>query len=342
MSILSLSITAILAFGLGDVADFLEDEDVQTALDIAESFQRASSKMSEVEEYYLGRSVAATVLNMYAPLEAPAMQQYVNLVGQSVACASPKPALYNGYHFLVVNSSEINAVACPGGLILVTSGLTGMASNEDELAAILAHEVAHVALGHGVSSIDQARWTEFGTLVAEEAAERSGSEEIENAAGEYGDMVEEVVSNIINRGYSRETEYQADSLAVIICANAGYSPGALSSVLQSMSAIDNRNGPGFWQTHPSPEDRLSQVNTIIAGLPQIQVDPVRTARYEEYMSGTVTVPDGGTQSTTGGRGSTSGESSSTGTSSSGTTSTGGRGSTETTGTSTGSTSTGTR
>ncbi|OPL19548.1 MAG: hypothetical protein AVO35_10315 [Candidatus Aegiribacteria sp. MLS_C] len=319
MTIPGVILTALLAFGLGDVVDILEDDDVQSAISIAESFQRANREMSEVEEYYLGRSVAATVLNMYTPLEAPAMQQYVNLVGQSVACCSPKPAIYNGYHFMLLNSSEINAIACPGGNILICRGLIDLAGNEDELAAILAHEVAHVALRHGVSSVDQARWTEFGMTVAEESAEQWGSGEVQAAVDDYGDLVDEVVSNIINRGYSRETEYQADSLAAVILSRSGYSPGALASVLQKMSAITTRSGPGFWQTHPSPEDRLSHLNTVLAGLPQSDIDPVRTARFQEYSSGSVTVPDSSTTSTTGGRGSTS--------SSTGTTGTGGRGST---------------
>ncbi len=285
-----LLISVLLAFGLGDVADVLDNDNVQSALNIAESFTRANSEITDVQEYYLGRSVAATVLNMYVPLDNPAMQQYVNLVGQTVASNSPKPATYGGYHFLVLNSSQINAIACPGGLIFVCSGLTDLASNEDELAAILAHEVSHVALGHGIASIDKARWTEFGALVAQESAERSGISEVQAAANDYGDLVEDMVSNIITRGYSRETEYQADSLAVEICASAGYNPSALSSVLQRMSTITSRSGPGFWQTHPSPEDRLAAVAAVTATLPNIQTDPVRTARFNEYTSGSVSVP----------------------------------------------------
>ncbi len=300
MTFLSIIISALIAFGLGDIVDVLESDEVESALNVAESFQQANREINEVEEYFIGRSVAATVMNMYAPLENPAMQQYVNLVGQAVACSSPTPTLFGGYHFLVVNSSEINAIACPGGLILISSGLIDITSNEDELAAILAHEVAHVTLQHGISSIDQARWTEFGTLVARESTERWGSSELQNAAGEYGDLVEDVVSNIITKGYSRETEFQADSLAAVICASAGYDPRAMTSVLQSMSAIDTRSGPGFWQTHPSPEDRLAAVNAVIATLPQISIDPVRTARFNEYVSGSVTVPG---STGTGGRGS---------------------------------------
>lgn len=317
MIFLSIAISALISFGLGDIVDILEDDDLQSALDIAESFQRANREISDLEEYYIGRSVAATILNMYVPLENPAMQQYVNLVGQTIAFSSPKPTIFGGYHFLVLNSSEINAIACPGGFIFICSGLTDMASNEDELAAILAHEVAHVTLQHGISSIDQARWTEFGALVAQESMQRSDISDLENAANDYGDIVEDVVSNIITKGYSRETEYQADSLAAAICASAGYDPGALSSILESMSAIDSRSGPGFWQTHPSPEDRLEAVADVIAALPQIQIDPLRTARFDEYTSSS---PVRGTEET---------GSDNTGRGSSG--STGGRGSSGSTG-----------
>ncbi len=306
MTFLSMILTTLLAFGLGDIVDVIENDDVQSALNVAESFNRANRDITEVEEYYLGRSVAATVLNMYVPLENPALQQYVNLVGRTVACSSPTPTLFGGYHFLVLNSSEINAIACPGGLILICSGLIDLASNEDELAGILAHEVSHVTLRHGIASIDQARWTEFGALVAQESAERSGINEIQAAAEDYGELVNDVISNILTKGYSRETEFQADSLAVEICAKAGYDPGALASVLQTMSAIDSRSGPGFWQTHPFPEDRIEAVNAIVATLPQTQIDPVRTARFNEYTAGSVSVPDSG--SGTGGRGGSSGSS----------------------------------
>lgn len=299
MSALSLIVSAVIAFGLGDVTDILEDDDVQSAFDIAESFDRANRDITEVEEYYIGRSVAATVLDMYVPLEDPLMQQYVNLVGQSVATSSPKPSIFGGYHFLVLDSDEINAIACPGGIILICSGLTDLAENEDQLAAILAHEVSHVSLRHGISSIDQARWTEFGTLVAEEAAERSGSAEIESAAEDYGDLVDDVVSSIITNGYSQDTEYQADSLAACISASAGYSPQALASVLENMSDITSRSGPGFWQTHPDPEDRIDALEEVVASLPAVQVDPERTSRFQQYTTGSASASSstGGTSST---------------------------------------------
>lgn len=284
MNAAAAAIVVLLSFGLGDVTKIIDSDEVRDAMDIAGSFSHASHKMTDIEEYYLGRSVAATVLDIYTPRNDPELQEYVNLVGGVVAFASPRPVLYNGYHFMVLDSDEINAIACPGGDILVCRGLLNLADNEDELAAILAHEVAHVALGHGVAAIGQARWMEFGTTVAEKSADRWGDEEIENAAEDYGDMVEDVVSTILTRGYGREAEYQADSLAVHILAAAGYAPSALSSVLEKMDGLTDRSGPGFWRTHPSPSDRLDKLEEVIAALPDIPVDPARTARFAEAIA----------------------------------------------------------
>lgn len=289
-------LTVLIAFGLGDIVDVLESDELESAINVVDAFSAANQEITEVEEYYLGRSVAATIFTMYQPLDDPALQEYVNLIGQTVACSSPQPTLFGGYHFMVIDSDQINALACPGGCIFIFSGLIDKTTNEDELAAIIAHEVSHVALHHGISSIDQARWTEFGVTVAQESSEQWGSSDVQSVVNDYGDLVEDVVSNLITKGYSRDTEYQADSLAVEICSAAGYDPEALTEVLVKLCETDNRSGPGFWETHPSPEDRLEAVNEVLSTLPQSEVDPVRTARFLEYISGTVSST--GNESTT--------------------------------------------
>lgn len=287
ISIGNILLTVLIAFGLGDIVDVLESDELESAINVVDAFSEANKEITEVEEYFLGRSVAATILTMYQPLDDPALQQYVNLIGQTVACSSPQPALFGGYHFMVIDSDQINALACPGGFILIFSGLIDKAANEDELAAIIAHEVSHVALHHGISSIDQARWTDFGVTVAQESSEQWGSSDVQAVVNDYGALVEDVVSNLITKGYSRDTEYQADSLAVEICSAAGYDPEALTEVLDKLCETDNRSGPGFWETHPSPEDRLDAVGRVLSTLPQSEVDPVRTARFLEYISGMV-------------------------------------------------------
>ena len=92
------------------------------------------------QEYYIGRTVAATVLLGYPPKPAEKLNDYVNLVGQSLAKFSARPETFGGYHFLVLDSDEINAFAAQGGLVLVTRGLLQCCQSEDELASVLAHE----------------------------------------------------------------------------------------------------------------------------------------------------------------------------------------------------------
>ena len=124
-----------------------------SAISVATSTIHAAPKLAKSaedftpdQEYYLGRGVAATLLGQYRALRTPAANEYLNLLGQSLAKYSTKPNTFGGYRFLLLDTPEINAFAAPGGLILVTRGLAQCAANEDELAAVLAHEIAHVQL----------------------------------------------------------------------------------------------------------------------------------------------------------------------------------------------------
>jgi predicted Zn-dependent protease len=196
---------------------------------------------------------------------------------------SPLPATYGGWHFEALRSSDINALACPGGLIFVTTGLLGYVRDEDELACVLAHEVAHVALHHGIGSVQQSRWVQAFSLAGMTGAERWGSEDLRQAAESYGDVVSDISESLITKGYSRESEQQADSLALVIAAAAGYDPAGLSRVVERLAAVSARSGPGFWQTHPSPEDRLDAISGV-AGGPTPGYD-ARKARFETAMAG---------------------------------------------------------
>lgn len=275
----------LVAFGLGDVADVVTSDDVSTAIEVGTALSDAAREITESEEYFIGRAVAANILHQYDSVQNDSLQQYLNMVGTAVACFSPRPTTYGGYHFLLLDSEEINAMACPGGLVFVTRGLFDLAESEDELAGILAHEVAHVALKHGLRSVEKAKMVGALSLMGTEAAERWGSDQVREISEQYGDVVEDITSNLVTKGYSRESEKQADSLAVNILDRSGYDPNALERVLERMSLIDERSGPGFWQTHPSPEDRLEVVAESSSGTDYDRTgEQARNHRFQLYIS----------------------------------------------------------
>ncbi|MDR0239903.1 MAG: M48 family metalloprotease [Deltaproteobacteria bacterium] len=258
-----------------------------TAINIASSTVQAAPTLaksaedfSPEQEYYLGRGVAATLLGQYRPLRAPAADDYLNLLGQSLAKYSTMPNTYGGYHFLLLESSEVNAFAAPGGLILVTRGLVQCTNNEDELAAVLAHEIAHVQLRHGVGSIKQARKTEALMTLGSIAASTAPSPvSLSSLNSLFGGAISDMVQTMAVNGYSRGAELEADQAALAILRGAGYSEAALASMLRNMSARLTP-GAGFGKTHPSPADRLKALG--VSG--SVPANPVRQERFQAALA----------------------------------------------------------
>jgi beta-barrel assembly-enhancing protease len=229
----------------------------------AQATSKASEEITPEQEYYIGRAVAATVLSMYKPWEGPKANDYINTLGQSLALSAVPPDPYNGYHFLILDSDEINAIGAPSGFILVTRGLLRCATSEDEVAAILAHEIGHVSLKHGMSAISSARKTEAALEIAKFAASSSDSTLLRNLTASFGGMVGDIVKNILTSGYSRDLEKQADMEAIRILHDVGYDANALVRVLTLMKTKLKPEGKDFAKTHPDPEVRIAYLNDAI-------------------------------------------------------------------------------
>jgi predicted Zn-dependent protease len=215
------------------------------------------------EEHFIGRSVAAQILAMpQYPLAADEAQlAYVERVGHALVetnDAVRRPFL--DYRFGILDTNEVNAFACPGGLILVTRGLVASAHGEDELAAVLAHEIAHVTLRHGVAAIQQANLTEAFTYLGAGAAQATMSpEDLAKLNSAFGDSVGDIVQTLVTSGYSREAELAADELGRRFLAGTGYDPQALGRVLARMEGEG-----GMLATHPAPEQRIAALGAPLA------------------------------------------------------------------------------
>ena len=249
----------------------------------AEASFKAHEKFTPENEYYLGRAVTATVLAKYQPLDDPKANEYINLLGQTLAMASAKPETFGGYHFLILDTDEINAIAAPGGFILVSRGLLACCQDEESLAAVLAHEVAHVELDHGVKkAISAARWKTAGMTAALETGKSVGGAPVSAAMDAFEGSITDITDKIINSGYARKQEFQADKAAVEILNRVGYSPAGLKTMLQEMdNHVKPQDQHGFGKTHPGAQgpyrrDRAAPAATVAASPAAGARDPCQT------------------------------------------------------------------
>ena len=254
---------------------------------VAQETFTAAKPLSDEEEYYVGRAVAARILSAYPLLEDRKLTEYVNFVGKTVALHSDRPFTYGGYHFAILNTREINAISCPGGIIFITRGTINAVRSEDELAAVLAHEVAHVNHRDGLSSIQKARLTEVATLVGTQAAQRYTPAELSQLVGVFEGSVDDVFKTIVVNGYGRSQEFHADESALSYLSNSGYDPLALEHFLERLVSQGQASGGGIMKTHPATAERIERIKRE---MPSVSVDEfalqLRTRRFQEAKTPT--------------------------------------------------------
>jgi hypothetical protein len=227
---------------------------------------RALNEMSLINEYAAGREVAAMLLSEYALWNgSPALTDYVNRICGAIVINSPEPSVYNGYHIAILDSDTINAFATPGGHIFVTRGLVSAARSEDALAAVIAHEIAHIQLKHGIRTIKSGRDTD-------------------EWFRQFSFSGARIIADSINAGFSQIQEFDADISAISLLAAAGYSPTGLIDILQELEKIQGSRIGGFSATHPSPASRL--VNAKVAAARYANAADNRAIRQKRFDSAT--------------------------------------------------------
>jgi predicted Zn-dependent protease len=227
--------------------------------------------------------VGAVILDKYPPYRNASANRYVNLLGQTLARASDLPETFGGYHFLIQDSDEVNALAAPGGLIFVTRGILRCCDSEDAVAAVLAHEIGHVQNRHGLQAIKKSRVTDALTIIGLESAKQFGPAEVAQLTRTFEASIADVTATLINNGYSRKTEKEADQAAVTILKRVGYSTNGLIDMLRMM---DKRLKPGradFASTHPSPRDRIETLEKLTGGYAAVSVPRKRQVRFEDAL-----------------------------------------------------------
>jgi len=268
---------------VGEGMGKISKEDREAIDRMAQQTAKAARPMTEQEEYYVGRAVAATILARYRLYSNERLTAYVNSIGQALVLASDRPYTFGGYHFAILDTEEANALACPGGMIFITRGMLKKAQNEDQLAAILAHEVAHVNHKDGLASIQKSRWAEALSILGSEAARKLGGADMAKLVSLFEGSVDDVAKTLLVNGYSREQETEADLGALAFLNRLGYSPYGLPDSLEKM-AREQTGGSrqGIFATHPGMDQRLSKSKSVISQnqWPR-KDDPARNRRFRE-------------------------------------------------------------
>ena len=214
--------------------------------------------ISEEQEIQMGREYNSQILKMNPVYQDQKLQDYVQSIGESLALKSHRPNLI--YRFTVLDSPDINAFALPGGYIYINRGLMSYFSSEEELAAVLGHEIGHVTARHSVRQYSQSQL--MGILSAA----------IEINSGRTAGNIANLASGALLSGYGREMELEADDLGAQYIYQDGYSPQGMYEVLSVLKDQETyskkiaeqrgqepRSYHGVFASHPSNDLRLQEV-----------------------------------------------------------------------------------
>lgn len=194
---------------------------------------------------------------------------YVEGVGQGIAVQSGLATTPGAFEVTLLNSSVNNAFAVPGGYVYVTRQLVGLMNNEAELAAVLGHEVGHVAARHSARRQAAAQRNQLGGLgIAILSSVLLGGN---NPLGQQIAQGALQGSQLLTLSYSRGQEIEADNLGVQYLARAGYDPRSMATLLQSLAAQNTLDAqlqgradaaiPAWASTHPDPASRVQNALT---------------------------------------------------------------------------------
>jgi len=211
------------------------------------------------QDIQLGKEAAVEIQKQVELVDDKELNAYINLIGQRLA-SQPQADKYP-YTFKVVNDPSINAFALPGGPTFVHTGLIAAVDNEAQLAGVLAHEIAHVALRHGTNQASKAQLIQLPALLAGNSL-GTGS-----VLGRLGQIGIGLGANSVLLKFSRTAETQADLLGAQIAAQAGYNPIEIARFFEKLEAEGGARGLQFFSDHPNPGNRMKAIEDEIRQLP---------------------------------------------------------------------------
>lgn len=208
---------------------------------------------SAQQDVEIGAQSAAEAERQLPILRDADVDNYVNRIGQRLAQNAGGPQFQ--YRFRVVNASDINAFALPGGFIYLNRGIIENAKNEGEVAGVIAHEIAHSALRHGTHQASKAYAAQAGLQIL--GGLLGGK--VGNNTAQILNTVGGIGLNALFLKFSRELETQADVRGAQILAASGYTPADMVSFFNTLAKVDTSKKTTWLSNHPAPPDRIARL-----------------------------------------------------------------------------------
>lgn len=214
------------------------------------------NKYSPAQDVELGQEAAAEAKKQLPLLNDGRVDDYVEDVGARLVEGIPGEFRHAGfrYTFDVVNQKEINAFALPGGPMFLNRGMIEAAKTEAEMAGVMAHEIAHVALRHGTAQATKGQKFQVGAIAGQILGAIVGG-----AAGSVIAQGSQFGLGAYFLKYGREYERQADLLGAQIMARAGYDPREMANMFRTIQDQGGRSGPEWLSSHPDPGNRYNAI-----------------------------------------------------------------------------------
>jgi predicted Zn-dependent protease len=219
------------------------------------------SLTSTSKEVAIGRRIARRVIEELTITDDEPLQERVRAIGHRIAAVCDRKELL--YSFTVVKDDDVNAFSLPGGYVFLNDGLIKKTANDDELAGVIAHEVAHITARHAVKRFEGGLGLQIAQLAT--MAARQGA-----AARGLG-----VAARAAQLAYARQDELDADRLAVKYLTAAGFNPQGILTFLEKLQEIHHGKlhylprgvtRPQYAMTHPYVPDRVRAVKESLYGV----------------------------------------------------------------------------
>jgi len=240
------------------------------ALGVAVALGVGACGVSQQQEVQIGQQESAQIQQQLPLVQDAVINQYVTSLGNQIASHTSRADLQ--WQFYVVNTDVVNAFALPGGIVYVNRGVLERADRMDELAGVIGHEIEHVVRRHSVKQMEQMQGANVGVALACTLTNICSNQAAAAAINVGG--------TAIFAKFSRTDEVQADEGGFQNMINAGISPEGMLSFFQKLLAEEqqsnNSNVSSWFSDHPGTQDRIADIQRMLAQVPQSQLRSLTT------------------------------------------------------------------